>query len=75
MSDVTILRPKRPRKPKLVSAVAVLAPREPAATLPRPAPRRPATPADFAAALFGCAAIMFATPMLIGAAYLKGWSA
>ncbi|MFH1556824.1 MAG: hypothetical protein ABII76_18535 [Pseudomonadota bacterium] len=68
-------QPKRPRKPKLVPAVAILAPREPVAVLPRPAPRRTATPADFTAALFGCAAIMFATPMLIGTSFLKGWSA
>lgn len=70
-----IPRPKRPRKPKLVPAVAIPAPREPVPAPLRPAPRRPATPMDFAAALFGCAAIMFATPALIGAAYLKGWSA
>jgi hypothetical protein len=57
-------QPKRPRKPKLVPAVAILAPREPVAAPPRPAPRRPATSADLAVALFGCAAIMFATPML-----------
>lgn len=68
-------QPKRPRKPKLVPVVAILAPREPMPAPPRSAPRRPATPMDFAAALFGCAAIMFATPMLIGTSFLKGWSA
>ena len=66
---------KRPRKPKLVPAVAILAPREPVAAPPRPSPRRTATPADFAAALFGCAAIMFTAPVLIGTGFLTGWSA
>ncbi|MFG1429291.1 hypothetical protein [Roseixanthobacter glucoisosaccharinicivorans] len=71
----TLPRPKRPRKPKLVPAVAILAPREHTPTPLRPAPRRPATPTDFAAALFSCAAIMLSTPLLIGTNFLKGWSA
>jgi len=70
----TLPRPKRPRKPKLVPAVAILAPREPAPQ-PRPASRRPASIFDLTAALFGCAAVMLATPMLIGASFLKGWGA
>lgn len=64
---------KRARKPRLVPAVAIPAPREPAPQ-PRAAPRRPASALDLTAALYGCAAVMLTAPMLIGIGFLKGWS-